>query len=64
MVAFLVLDIVAALCLAGRVLGQEQPDTLAELEVLCTPMKKKPWNLEEHRVCEGRRDQPMLRRPC
>ena len=64
MVAFLVLDIVAALCLAGRVLGQEQPDSLAELEVLCTPMKKKAWNLEEHCVCEVRMDQPVLRGPC
>merc|ERR1712094_12669 len=34
-----------ALCLAGRVLAQEQPGP--DLEVLCTPMKKNACRLED-----------------
>ena len=53
MVASLVLGLLAALCLAGRVLAQEQPGP--DLEVLCTPMKKKACRLEDLCVWQGRR---------
>ena len=52
-VASLVLGLLVALCLAGRVLAQEQPG--ADLEVLCTPMKKKSCRLEDLCVWQGRR---------
>ena len=49
----LILGLLAALCLAGRVLAQEQPGP--DLEVLCTPMKKKACRLEDLCVWQGRR---------
>jgi len=52
-VASLVLGLLVALCLAGRVLAQEQPGP--DLEVLCTPMKKKACRLEDLCVWQGRR---------
>ena len=53
MVASLVLGLLVALCVAGRVLAQEQPGP--DLEVLCTPMKKKACRLEDLCVWQGRR---------
>ena len=54
MVAFLIHGLLAALCLAGRVLAQEQPETVPE-PVLCTQMKKKACRLEDLCVWQGRR---------
>ena len=47
MVAFLIHGLLAALCLAGWVLAQEQPETVPE-PVPCTQMKKKAFDLIAH----------------
>ena len=54
MVAFLIHGLLAALCLAGWVLAQEQPETVPE-PVPCTQMKKKACRLDDRCVWRGRR---------
>lgn len=55
MLASLILGLLVTLCLGGGVLAQEQPGPVPDLDVLCTPMKKKACRLEDLCVWKGRR---------
>ncbi len=55
MLASLILGLLVTLCLGGGVLAQELPGPVPDLDVLCTPMKKKECRDEDLCVWKGKK---------